>query len=837
MKTKIKASIVALVMGLQALIVPIASADYLPVRAYGNDTVAGYASGLKTSLINPAQNVVFVVEKPDYSVIRIPAQADLEGIAEADLYGHQTKVAGDYKVAVLFPGSIDSSPQESFKVYADQVSATQSDLSSTSQMLTADGEEKTFVTVTLFDAYRNPIRNHQVQLISSRTEDVVSTINGGVTDDHGRANFKVTSKYSGISVFTAMDATMNQVLTDREEVVFYAPVATDYAFGGNTIITDLLRADITAGDSEVLPGPVHHFDIEGLPSTIKVNTDQTLTIVARDKDGNVAKNYTGTILISTPDDEHAVLPNNGEYTFKESDLGAFTFNLALRLTQLGNQAIQILDKNNWKISGEYLIEVIPEKAVVVGPTSSSLMIKSPVDGAELGNSLVILTGQGDPNINLKVFDNDTKIGNTETDSDGFLSFQAQNLITGSHTFYLMSENGDVSSSVTIQIDTLPPVLNSFEIYPDGIVAPGTSLTITAQSEPGLDEVKIRLQGIQEVLLPSDPGTYTAIIAAPVIDGSFPIDVILIDSLSNKSELLNTAMVVVAGKDDVLPPQVSGLTGTELDSSVDLVWEEVKGHETEIQKYKIYYGTAFDEFDKSIETDDSVTLLTIDELENDTQYFFAVTAIDSKGLESEEKSIVIAVTPVSPDEESSLSGDELTEEPTDVAVPVFDPVTGQMIYPDEGQVSVLPGTIQATSTQNTITLGWEPITGAYFYKVYFGLSSGRYDDYIVTPNNTPGYTVKDLIPQIPYYFAVVGLDLAGREISPLSAEFSMIPGGTSFHSAPPQPPTSQPTYTPTLDNQLANVPSNDDTGPETIWIILISLFAAYVFYRHKKKLIS
>ena len=158
-KTKIKASIVALIIGLQALIVPIASADYLPVRAYGNDTVAGYASGLKTSLINPAQNVVFVVEKPDLSVIRIPAQADLEGIAEADLYGHQTKIAGDYKVAVLFPGSVDSSPQETFKVYPDQVSTTQSDLSSTSQMLTADGEEKSFITVTLFDAYRNPIKN------------------------------------------------------------------------------------------------------------------------------------------------------------------------------------------------------------------------------------------------------------------------------------------------------------------------------------------------------------------------------------------------------------------------------------------------------------------------------------------------------------------------------------------------------------------------------------------------------------------------------------------------------------------------------------------------------
>ncbi len=824
MNTKIKSLAVALLIALQAVVVPV-MADFLPVRAYGTDTIAGYASALRTSMINPGQNVVFVVEKPDMSAVRIPAQADLEGIAETDLYGHQTKLAGDYRVAILFPGSIESSPQNTFKVYPDQVSVTQSDMTSTSQMITADGEEKTFITVTLYDPYRNPIKDHHVQLISSREDDKVIALNNGVSDDAGRANFKVTSNYSGISVFTALDTTLNKVLSDREEVVFFAPIKADTAFGGNLLSASLFTADIGQADPSVLPGPVNSFDIEGLPSIVKVNADQTVTVIAKDKDGNIAKNYTGTILFSTPDDEHAVLPNNGEYAFKENDQGQFTFNLALRFTKIGDQVIQIFDKANWKVSGEREVEVVPEKAVVIAPVSSTLAIKSPVDGAELGSNLVILTGQGDPNINLKVFDNDIKIGDSETDSDGFFSYQVQNLDSGAHTFYAMSDLGDVSPSVSIQIDTLPPVLNYFEISPDGVVEPGTSLTITAQSEPNLEEVKIRLQGVIEILSPSDPGTYTATVAAPVTDGSFPVDVIMIDKLANKAELLNKAVVEVSSPQDTPPPVITSLEGEAGDTQVVLTWNEVTGHETEIQNYRIYYGTEFDDLDQMTETEEAVTTLTLEELENDSQYFFSVHAVDSKGLESEEGGTVIAVTP------AAHAEDEDEDEDEDVIA--VSPIT------------VTPGTVQGTVAGNTVTLSWQPFIGvqAYFYKVYFGLYSGQYDDYVVTPNNVPTITVQDLIPGLTYYFSVAALDLAGREISPLSQEFVMVPMGPGFHAAPsvyPAPPTYVPlqTYPAPLDTaQFQKVPSTDKTGPEAVWLILISMVVGYALYHHKRKVLN
>ena len=836
LKTKIKSVLLAIAIASQ-IFVPVAFAGFLNVRAYGTDTVAGYASMLKSSMLSPGKDIVFVVEKPDYSVVRVPAQADLEGIAVADLYGHQTKLAGVYKVALFYPGTTDASPQNTFMVYTDQVSKSQSGVSSTTQMLEADGESRSFVTVTLYDAYRNTIKDHQVNLISSRLDDDITAINTGITDADGRASFKVTSKNPGISIFTAMDASANTVLQDREEVVFYAP--TPKAVGGNFFSTSVLQANIIEGANaqEVLPGPVDNFDIEDIPSTIKVNTDQTLTIVARDKDGNIAKNYSGTVLISTPDDENAVLPNNGEYTFKEADQGKFTFNLAIRFSQVGNQFIQILDKDNWKIAGEKEFEVVPQQAITVPNASSAFSIKSPSDGGQFGSNLVVITGQGDPNINIKIFDDDVKIGDSETDSDGFFTFQAKNLSAGSHMFYVMSDSGQVSRSVTINVDTLPPALNSISITPDGVVQPGQTLKVVVSSEPDLDEVKVRIQGVERDLLPEagQSGTYAASIPAPASTGSYPVDVILADELANISELRAQKTILVESEAAVNPSDVVNPEGIAGDSEVLLTWDAVSGHTTGIASYKVGYGTSHENLNQTAQTDGSATSLKITDLVNDTQYFFAVKAVDSKGLESSEASVVIAVTPV-----SSEGGEGLidTEGLQPSAPETGTTVSGLTMPP----ASLYNNPVMGTASSNTVTLTWQPFPGitAARYKVYFGLHSAQYDDYIVTNDDRTSFAVNDLINNVPYHFAVVALDFAGNEVSPLSAEFQMTPTGSGFHSLPSdQIVAGRPTYVSPLSNtQFAQVPAQEDTGPEATWMVIIAItLAGGLFYFNKKRLLS
>lgn len=845
LKTKIKSISLALAMALavatQAMS-PMALAGFLNVRAYGTDTVAGYASMLKSSLLSPEKEIVFVVEKPDTSVVRVPARADLEGIAKADLYGHQTKLAGVYKVALYYPGTFEASPQNTFRVYPDQVSKSQSAVSSTTQMIEADGESKSFVTVTLYDAYRNPIKDHQVKLISSRPEDTITAINTGITDADGRASFKVTSRNPGISILTVMDASANTILNDREELVFQAPMPK--AVGGSFFSTSALQADIidSANAQEVLPGPVDHFDIEDLPSTVKVNTDQTLTIVARDKDGNVAKNYMGTILISTPDDENAVLPNNGEYTFKEADQGEFTFNLALRFTQMGNQFIQVLDKDDWKIAGEKELEVVPEQAITIPDVSASLSIKSPTDGGKFGSNLIVITGQGDPNINLKIFDDDVKIGDSETDSDGFFSFQARNLSAGSHTFYVMSGSGQVSRSVTVTVDTLPPTLNSISITPGGVVRPGQSLNVVVSSEPNLDEVKIRVQGVERELMPDagQAGSYSAIITAPANSGSYQVDVILMDELANRAELQAQKTVQVQAEAEVPPPTVENLEGIAGDSEVLLTWDAVTGHTTGIASYNVYYGTDHESLDQTAQTEGSTTKLKVTSLENGTQYFFAVMAVDAKGLESQEPSVTIAVTPVGEEAETvPVEGETTDTEGLQPSAPETGGTVAGMTLPP---ATLYNNPLIGTASSNTVSLTWQAFPGvqAARYKIYFGLNPGQYDDYIVTNDNRTTFAVNDLINGVSYYFAVVALNYAGNEISPLSAEFQMTPQGSGFHSLPgAQVVPGQPVYVSPLSNmQLAQVPTQEDTGPAATWMVIIAAtLAGGMFYFNKKRLIK
>ena len=807
----------------QSSIAPVAFAlEPLAVQAYATDTVAGYPSALRTSLISPNQDVRFVVEKPDGTVIQIPAQADLEGVAKTDFFGFQTKQAGKYKAAVVYPGSAQSSPQTTFTVYPDQVSTTQSTVKSIQQMVGA-GSDTTFVVVTLYDQYRNPIANHSVKLISSRSEDLIVNLQNGVTDQNGRANFKVSSPDPGVSVFTAMDSTVNQILASREEVVFFQPTidAKPSLLGG------LLNADI-GGDSEPLAGPVTHFDITGLPAQAKVGQELSFTVIAKDQAGVDAKAYTGTILISTPDDENA-LPKGGEYTFKDTDQGKFTFSLYLAFTKLGKQTVQVMDKAKFAIEGETTIEIVPKEGAVPGPTSPTLIIKSPADGSQLANSTVSLSGQGKPNINLKVFLDDAKIGETATDSDGFFNFDAKDLESAAHTFYVMnSESGEVSAPISVTIDTIAPVANSFEMTPEGTVLPGEQLSVTVGSEPKLDSAKVRIQGSDVALKESasQPGQYEGTFAAPDADGTYAVDVILVDALGNKAELLNKGTVVVLKPAPVYPPKVEGLEATPGDKVLQLKWTPAIPTGNPIQKYRIAYGTSLTQLDKTVDTTDANVTWELRDLANDTQVFVNIKAVDSAGLVSVDPSVTIAATPVAPA--------PVEPEPVPVVTPP----------------------IQATPYDGAVNLTWIPFTGvqAFHYKIFIGTVSGQYTDSITTVDNTTNLTVTDLINNLPYVFAVAALDISGNVISPLSSEVSATPSGAGFHAAAPTnlpidfgygtgtitQPIGQTTYPSAPAQQTGNlgkVPSTSQTGPEAIWVVLASVVFAYFLYHHKRRILN
>lgn len=113
--------------------------------------------------------------------------------------------------------------QTSFRVFADTLSSTQSTLSSDKNTVAGDGNEKIYLTVTLADNYRNPIANHQVKLISSRPEDIIKVNTQSFSNEKGSVIFEISSKYPGISVYSAFDVNTGITLNDRLKVVYFTP--------------------------------------------------------------------------------------------------------------------------------------------------------------------------------------------------------------------------------------------------------------------------------------------------------------------------------------------------------------------------------------------------------------------------------------------------------------------------------------------------------------------------------------------------------------------------------------------------------------------------------------
>lgn len=823
----------------------------LPAKVLVKDTVAGFPTALRSSLIEPNQQVRFVVEKPDGSVVQIPSQADLGGVAEADLFGHQTKQAGDYLVSLVYSGSSEASLQSLFKVFPGPLSKTQSTVKATLPLLQAK-KDSGFVVVGLLDQYQNPIKDHQVKLLSSRSEDHIEPINNGLTDQNGRASFKISSDFAGVSVLTAMSVTANEVLSDREEIVFSSPVESKT--DSNSLI-DLFKAEI--GGESVLPGPVNTFDIEGLPASATPGEELSLTVVAKDANDNIAKNYTGTILISVPDDENAILPNNGEYTFKAADQGRFTFDLSLQFSRLGLQAVQVFDKGNFKISGEAQIEIASKNTSSVGVAGSKeIEIKSPAEGSRLGSSLVLISGIGPENVDLKIFDNDIKIGETETDIDGFFTFEATNLTTGDHEFFVMSNNGEVSERVSVEIDSLPPVLNELSVNPEGQVLPGERIEVVIQTEPNLDLVQVRLQGIEQSLQESSsqPGSYQTLIAAPSKNGSYPLDVVLIDELGNKAELSARKMIQVKVPELKQISSVSGLSAVATMDSVALSWIPVI--DTNIEKYEISYGQQIDQLSQTFITSNSTPSAFVEGLSSNTQYFFSVKAVDSSGLKSNQPSEVLSVNTRAADICSDVSCGEngiCIDGKCSCKLGYFGENCEESILLSSANSSKAKS-IKASVVDGKLTLSWLPFDGvqAFYYKIHIGFSEGQYDDFIITQNNGTSIVVEDLIDSLDYYFAVSALDLNKVQISQVSDAVKVnLNQGKLAASSLTKPSFNEVNTNIDVDlksaapvdlverqiaqQNLKKVPQTQQVGPAALWIIFLSVLGGHFWYHRKKKM--
>lgn len=638
------------------------------VEAFGIDTIAGYTAQIYSSRTLPNKPVEFTVKKPNGNTLTIPIESDDNGIAEFDLYDYHTKKAGTYTISAKL-GNRAEGKINTFYVFPDEVSEIVSEIQSSKLLGTSNGIDKIYLTVTLSDKHGNPIKGHEVEVVSSRFEDKVQLISEEqFTDADGEILFSVSSTEEGVSIYSFLDTTSNTVLQKRLEIAY-----TLSANVGGFIPTAYAAA-----------GEVERFVFENLPESITVNADTGFTLTAVDSEGDVVPNYSGMVHFSSEgtNSVYASLPN--DYTFDvDIDSGSHSFSgvQALNFAQEGIYTVVATDLEDFTVRGELEITVgasstqySPSTSTSTSTSSDELQITSPTSGTYSSNELVINGVAPLVGATIQIFDNDSNTGSVEVQSNNTFSYTPSFIVDGSHTFFVVMQDDDgtildTSDEVTITIDTSPPIVEDVKFSPTSGIKTGDVIDIIITSEEtvfqGAVVFNVDIAELEQD--PTDPTKYVASIQAPNEPGSYPIDVILVDELGNEGAYEDVATLEINADGDTTivgdeeepmqngdeepteenqaPSDVFGVKAISSDSKVTLSWQP-STDDSKVVNYKIHYGLTPANLTQTVETFDDSVAWYVPNLTNGNEYFFSLVAIDDEGLESENMSSIISSIPFS-----------------------------------------------------------------------------------------------------------------------------------------------------------------------------------------------
>jgi len=234
-----------------------------------------------------------------------------------------------------------------------------------------------------------------------------------------------------------------------------------------------------------------------------------------------------------------------------------------------------------------------------------------------------------------------------------------------------------------------------------------------------------------------------------------------------------------------PENVTGLTATPIDStSIGLTWNAAKDAGGGLVKnYRIYYGTTSvftagsGEYEKQVDTPNNTTSYVLTSLTANTKYYFAATAVDSAGVESEEYSL-------------EASASTLAAEGADTTSPTVTSVSA----PDKKHVKVVFSEavqLPATNPEAAFTIV-EQIDPSKTLTV-----SKASMDTADTSNKTVALETPDQTVNVNY-IVTVGVaikDLAGNPIVSGSTDSGLFLGSSAEPPAATPPATTPPATTP------------------------------------------
>lgn len=586
-------------------------------------TIAGFDALVKTDTNKANHSIDYYITTPEDKLFKFSAQTDQDGQSKVKIYAENTEVAGEYNIKAQIE---DDSKETILKVYPDGVSTQKSKLELNKNISKTGPEQKVIAKVDLRDKYNNKIENRKITLKSSRDTDTITKF------QNSNDQFLISSNFEGTSTITVFDETTDKSLAIESPIIF--------TNSNNNF------------DQLAIGGPTSFLDIS-TTDTAEINELIDLSIVAFDSDNNVANDYDGTIRISIlglDSSDNADVPS--DYTFTEIDLGVHEFEDAIRIQETGDFIIEVKDTEDPTIFGTAEITITNSDDSNTG--SGEISIITPTEGSSFSTAVQTITGTTDPGKSVEIIIDQTKLSSVSSNEAGIFTFTTSPLTEGEHTIKanLLNDERDIvatSDEITITIDTSGPQIEDLNINPETDIVTNSVIEIELFSEENLSQVSI-IFADQFFELDQDSnsnGKYIGSVQTPSNPGTYGIDIVLVDQFGNESAINDFTTVEVTEGDNntsVTPPsRVNGLEALAEDSKVTLTWEPATD-DTFVDHYRIYFGLSESNLVNSVDTFDATPTWYIPNLDNETTYFFAITAIDSEQNESELRSITVSSTP-------------------------------------------------------------------------------------------------------------------------------------------------------------------------------------------------
>lgn len=791
---KLKILLSIFVVFISIFLSKITFAETLNIKAF--DSIAGY--GTEILIENGEQNsekkIIIVSEKNE--IFTYPITLNNSGSASFIVPAKDLTMSGKYNFVVVKKSEsyADANPQN-FYIYADELSVMHS------QVYVIDNSvktgKKTKVTAMLYDRFQNPIEGHRVKLYSSNPSDSISYVSSDVSSADGEISFYISSYKAGESTLTIKDETFDSILSNKLKIQFYTPINDN----SNNYIADVTD---NSDFSKVARFKITFDDV------VELNSDANyLQLQALDSDGNIVKDFTGSVIMKVPTDKNIVLPGeNGIYTFTKKDQGEILFSRAVVFSLEGKHQLEIykydkaIDDINYNIFGKKTITVENKK----NPTnpeekSERVTIINPSNNSEFSSKNIGVTGIALPNSDVKILLDKIPVLEASTDQSGKFKGILKNIEEGSHIVSVHQKNdtSTISDDINFSVDTIVPDITS-AVFTPHITTPHEEITtiITISSFSNTDEKESSKIKTVEVFVSNDPdtkflaknlgnGKYQAIFNAPDKLGEYTISTVITDKLENKGTTELEDKLIV--KEDI--KKIEGIKNLKVKYNTEnkittLSWDLLN---TPPLVYIVHSGIENNE--KSLKKIKTVSKKTNTiKLENlaPGKYFFQITAMDLSGKENEKSEIISFVIPKPTPTPTPTPATPTPTPATPIPqTPTPTPATPTPIPATPTPTPVPDPVIFLTNKEESIVVGWERYKDksknkyVKSYKLYYGLSSHAYAQEEEISHVT-SFTMKDLIPNVKYYISV---DALGENENILFSykEAVGIPLKSTFHKAP------------------------------------------------------